>query len=182
MFDAAKVFGAGVTSIRKDVAPDTLEIGPEIHRGPKDAKITFQIRRLPTLEAQDIVGRIKSAGEVFGDAEDKLATLMEACKLLTDERGKKGKKKPAVIAGMEGLTLAVFQAAVNDHQEYQGEIFDRMRENPKLEFPPDPNIIRYLLAQNGLIRMVVIGKMSERIEEQVEDDEGKDKPSGDSSE
>lgn len=181
-YDAAKVFGAGVTSVQKDVPPDTLEIPAEVHKGPKGSMLTFEIRRLPTLEASDIIGRINRAEQSPGDAEDKLANLMEACKLLTDERGKKGKKKPAVICGMSGLTLAIFEGAVNDHQRYEGEVFDKMRENSALEFPPDPNIIRYVLSQNALIRLMVIGKMGERVEEVKAIDEGNALGSGSGSE
>lgn len=177
-FDAAKIFGAGVTFVPKDVPP----IPVEVRKDAKGIPLVFHIRRLPTLDAQKIWDRVTTAAkqaQQIDDPEATLTRLMEACKQLTEPRGPK--KKAAVVEKVEGLTLDNFQALVNDHREYQGEVFDRMRAEPELEFPSSPEIIGYLLAQNASVRLLLLAKMSEMIEEETQKQEGKDDASESSS-
>ncbi len=178
MSDASKIFGAGVTFVPKDVPPIPVEVRKDKNGKP----LVIHLRRLPTLEAHKIWNRVSKAAEQAqqaDDAEQSLERLQEACKELTEPRGKK--KKPPVIDKIEGLTLDNFQTLVNDHREYQGEIFDRMRAEPDATFPSSPELIGYLLAQNASVRLLVLAKMSEAIEEEVKKQEGKGEPSESSS-
>lgn len=179
MSDASKIFGAGVTFVPKDVPPIPVEVRKDKNGKP----LVIHLRRLPTLEAHKIWNRVSKAAEAaqqLDDVEQSLERLLEACKQLTEPRGQK-KQKPAVIEKVEGLTLDNFQTLVNDHREYQGEIFDRMRAEPDATFPSSPELIGYLLAQNASVRLLVLAKMSEAIEEEVKKQEGKDEPSESSS-
>lgn len=178
MSDASKIFGAGVTFIPKAVPPIPVEVRKDKNGTP----FMIHLRRLPTLEAQKIWNRVSKAAEQaqqLDDPEQSLERLLEACKQLTEPRGPK--KKPPVIEKVEGLTLDNFQTLVNDHREYQGEIFDQMRADPTKTFPSSPELVGYVLAQNASVRLLVLAKMSEAIEEEVKKQEGKDEPSESSS-
>lgn len=178
MSDASKIFGAGVTFIPKEVPP----IPVEVRKDAKGTAFVIHLRRLPTLEAQKIWNRVSKAAEAaqqLDDVEQSLERLLEACKQLTEPRGPK--KKPAVIEKVEGLTLDNFQTLVNDHREYQGDIFDEMRADPTKTFPSSPELIGYLLAQNASVRLLVLAKMSEAVEEEAKKQEGKGEPSESSS-
>lgn len=178
MSDASKIFGAGVTFVPKDVPPIPVEVRKDKNGKP----FVIHLRRLPTLEAQKIWNRVSKAAEQaqqLDDAEQSLDRLTEACKQLTEPRGTKG--KPPVIDKIEGLTLDNFQTLVNDHREYQGEIFDRMRAEPDATFPSSPELVGYILAQNASVRLLVLAKMSEAVEEEVRKQEGKGEPSASSS-
>lgn len=178
MSDASKIFGAGVTFVPKTVPPIPVEVRKDKNGTP----FVIHLRRLPTLEAQKIWNRVSKAAEQaqqFEDVEQSIERLTEACKQLTAPRG--DKKKPPVIDKIEGLTLDNFQTLVNDHREYQGEVFDQMRADPTKTFPSSPELISYLLVQNASVRLLVLAKMSEAIEEEVRKQEGKGEPSESSS-
>lgn len=189
MLNAAKIFGAGVTSVPKLVPPTPVEI----RKDDKGIAFVIYVHRLPSLDAQKVWGRVSEVAKLalqIDDPEDSLQRLLEGVKLLTRPRGPK-KKRP-VIAEMEGLTLANFQAVVNDHQDYQGEIFDLMRQDPTRTFPflvkdektgeQHPTILEYVLAQSAAVRLAVLAKMSEQIEDEKKNQEGKDPASESSSE
>ncbi len=188
---AAKIFGAGVTSIQKDVPLIPLEV----RKDDQGIAFTLQIRRLPRLESQKCWAKIQKAEEQVGQIDDPEVTcdrLMAAVQCLTRPRG--DKKKPRVIESMTGLTLANFEAMVNDHQDVS--VFAEMREDPTKEFPhfveveddrhPGkteslPTILEYVLAQNPSVRMAVLLKLSEAVEEEAVKQEGKESASESSS-
>lgn len=179
MSDASKIFGAGVTFIPKEVPP----IPVEVRKDKNGTAFVIHLRRLPTLETQKIWNRVSKAAEAaqqLEDVEQSLERLIAACKQLTEPRGQ-NKQKPAVVDKIEGLTLDNFQTLVNDHREYQGDIFDQMRADPTKTFPSSPELIGYLLAQNASVRLLVLTKMSEAVEEEAKKQEGKGEPSESSS-